>query len=329
MSTVRQALQAALDENDGAIPFDIFMGIALHHPQDGYYARNIRGIGARGDFTTVPQSGPDLGRAIAGWLRAEAAKRGWRRFHIIECGPGSGLLAKAVMESFGWLEKRGISLHLVETSKPLRAEQERVLGRCRPSWHATIADALAACDGKALVYDNEFFDAFPCRVFHQEREGWTELHLRVTDGKLGEVFKLPSRPLPAAEALARTWPEGQRVEVFASVADWIKGTAPSWQAGAMLVIDYGGRTEEIYDRRPDGTLRAYRGHERLTGDAVFAMPGRQDITADVNFDDLAAWGQAVGWRTENLPSPLGPARSTAGAFRCLVFKPPAAGQEER
>jgi hypothetical protein len=44
MSTVRQALQSALDENGGTIPFDAFMGIALHHPQDGYYTRNFRGI---------------------------------------------------------------------------------------------------------------------------------------------------------------------------------------------------------------------------------------------------------------------------------------------
>ena len=325
MSTVRQALQSALDENGGALPFDRFMAITLHDPRDGYYTRHVQGIGARGDFTTVPQSGPDLGRGIAQWLRAEATLRGWRRFHVIECGPGTGVLAKTVMESFGWLERRRISLHLVETSEPLRGQQARTLGKFKPAWHATIGDALAACDGRALIYHNEFFDAFPCRVFRREREGWRELFLQVADGKLREIFQTPSRPLPTSASFDRAWPNGQRIEVFESVAAWIRDTARSWKAGAMLVVDYGGRTEEIYHRRPAGTLRAYRGQERLTGEAVFEFPGRQDLTADVNFDDLASWGREAGWTVEQAHAPV-LAAGPAQAFRQLVF---AAGGEDR
>ncbi|MFZ9941426.1 MAG: hypothetical protein ACO3F7_04670 [Luteolibacter sp.] len=36
------------------IRFEEFMRRALHDPHDGYYARNIKGIGRRGDFTTAP-----------------------------------------------------------------------------------------------------------------------------------------------------------------------------------------------------------------------------------------------------------------------------------
>jgi SAM-dependent MidA family methyltransferase len=325
MSTVRQALQSALDENGGTIPFDAFMGIALHHPQDGYYTRNSRGIGTRGDFTTVPQLGPALGAAIGRWLRKEAGRRGWRRFHINECGPGSGALASSVMKSFGWLGKRKVDLHLVDESGPLREAQAKTLAGFQPSWHATIGDALASCDGRALIYHNEFFDAFPCRVFRRERDGWTELHLHVADGKLREDFTRPARPLPDSAVFHRAWPEGQRIEVFESVATWIRDTARSWKAGAMLVIDYGGRTDEIYHRRPAGTLRAYRGHERLTGDAVFELPGRQDLTADVNFDDLASWGRGAGWSVETSRGPVLP-EGPAQAFRQLVF---GAGGEDR
>jgi SAM-dependent MidA family methyltransferase len=325
MSTVRQALQSALDGNGGTIPFDAFMGIALHHPEDGYYTRNIRGIGSRGDFTTVPQLSPALGAAISRWLREEAGRRGWKRFPIIECGPGSGALASSVMKSFGWRGKRKVDLHLVETSEPLRVAQAKTLAGLRPSWHTTTRDALAACKGRALIYHNEFLDAFPCRVFRREREGWSELHLQVADGKLREVFQPPLRPLPASASLDRAWPEGQRIEVFESVAAWISDTARAWKAGAMLVIDYGGRTEEIYHRRPAGTLRAHRGHERLTGDAVFEFPGRQDLTADVNFDDLASWGRGAGWLVETFHGPVLP-EDPAQAFRQLAF---AAGGEDR
>ena len=318
MSTVLQALQSALDENGGTIPFDTFMGIALHHPQDGYYPRNVRTIGSRGDFTTVPQLTPALGEAIGQWLQGEAERRGWKRFNVIECGPGSGALASAVMKSFGWFGKRKVGLHLVETSEPLRAEQQK---RVRGNWHSTIEEALAACEGHALVYHNEFFDAFPCRVFRKENDGWTELYLKVADGKLQEVFLLPTRPLPASTVFAREWTTGQRVEVFESVREWMRGMSVSWKSGAMLVVDYGGKAEDIYHRRPAGTLRAYRGQQRLTGDEVYELPGRQDITADVNFDDLAIWARELGWEADGIKSlgAIAPNAAGAEAFRCVSF----------
>jgi SAM-dependent MidA family methyltransferase len=318
VSTVRQALQSALDENEGTIPFDAFMGIALHHPQDGYYTRNVRTIGSRGDFTTVPQLTPALGEAIGQWLQGEAERRGWKRFNVIECGPGSGALASAVIKSFGWLGKRKVDLHLVETSKPLRAEQQK---RVRGTWHSTIEEALAAGEGRALVYHNEFFDAFPCRVFRKESNGWAELHLTVIDGKRQEYFLPPTRPLPTATVFAREWTTGQRVEVFESVREWMHGMAASWTSGAMLVVDYGGTTEEIYHRRPGGTLRAYRGQQRLTGNEIYEMPGRQDITADVNFDDLSMWAREFGWEADGIKSlgAIAPNAPGAEAFHCLAL----------
>ena len=318
MSTVRQALQSALDENGGTIPFDAFMGVALHHPEDGYYARNIRGIGARGDFTTVPQLTPALGEAIGRWLREEARRRGWKRFNVIECGPGSGALATAVMKSFGWFGKRKVDFHLVETSGPLREEQQ---ARVRGTWHATIEEALEACDGKALIYHNEFIDAFPCRVFRKDAGAWTELYLQVVDGKLTETFLLPQRPLPASQAFKHEWSKGQCIEVFESVRAWMKNLSATWREGAMLTIDYGGKTGEIYHRRPQGTLRAFRGQQRLEGADVYELPGRQDITADMNFDDLESWARALGWETGEL-TPLdkfAPGAPGAEAFRCMAL----------
>jgi SAM-dependent MidA family methyltransferase len=292
------------------------MAIALHHPEDGYYRRNVRTIGRRGDFTTVPQLAPALGEALGRWLRAEAGRRGWTRFDVIECGPGSGALSAAVRKSFGWLGRRKVRLHLVETSQPLRAQQQR---RVRGRWHATIGEALAACGGRALIFHNEFFDAFPCRVFRREGGGWTELHLRVAGGKLAETFLPVAPPRPDAEVFGHPWPEGQRVEVFASVRDWMRGLSDLWHEGAMLAIDYGGTARSIYHRRPGGTLRAYRNHQRLEGDAVYEWPGRQDITADVNFEDLRRWAAALGWTAgaEESLARWVPSAPAAGAFRCL------------
>ncbi len=319
MSTIRQVLQAALDENGGSIAFDVFMRIALHDPQHGYYARNIRAIGQRGDFTTVPQRTPALGQAVARWLRSQSKTRGWKQLHVIECGPGDGSLARDVLGSFGWFERRRIKLHLVETSAPLRELQKAKLRGKRVYWHENIVSALRACEGPALIYHNEFFDAFPCRVFRRQAGQWLELHLRVRDGRLTEEWI--ARPLPDSTVFEKSWPDGQRVEVFDAVHSWLRDMAPHWREGAMFAIDYGGATEEIYHRRPDGTLRAYRNQQRLTGDAIYELPGRQDITADVNFDDLTIWARQAGWDTSGAAplTKLAPDAPGAEAFRWITL----------
>jgi SAM-dependent MidA family methyltransferase len=323
VSLIRETLQAALHEHHGSLPFDRFMEIALHHPEGGYYATRIRGIGRGGDFTTVPTRSRSLGRAVARWLRA----RGAPELPVIECGPGDASLASAVLQEFGWFERRRVRLHLVETSAPLREQQKQALRARRVHWHQDIRAALEACGGRALIYHNEFFDAFPCRVFRRTEDAWAELHLEVADSRLTAAFRAPGRPLPASTALPRDWPAGQRVEVFAAVADWMCGMAPSWTGGAMLAIDYGTPVESLYHRRPQGTLRAYRRHERLEGGAVFEMPGLQDVTADVNFSDLAEWAQMAGWTVgpvRPLAAFLGSdagdlPRAAAEAFRCAEF----------
>jgi SAM-dependent MidA family methyltransferase len=142
----------------------------------------------------------------------------------------------------------------------------------------------------------------------------------VIEGKLQEVFLPPTRSQPASTVFAREWTTGQRVEVFQSVREWMRGMAASWTSGAMLVVDYGGATEDIYHRRPEGTLRAYRGQQRLTGNEIYELPGRQDITADVNFDDLAIWARELGWEADGIKSlgAIAPNAPGAEAFHYLA-----------
>jgi SAM-dependent MidA family methyltransferase len=112
--------------------------------------------------------------------------------------------------------------------------------------------------------------------------------------------------------------------------------SPHWREGAMLAIDYGGDPQSVYHRRPHGTLRAYRDQKRLEGEAVLEMPGRQDLTADVNFADLAAWAREAGWRegfnvglAEFLGTGAAPGlrdrAGAGGAFRVLALEGGAAG----
>jgi len=258
--------------------FDRFMELALHDPERGYYARRIRGVGKGGDFTTTPMLTPALGKAVAAWAKSALKESGCR--DLIELGPGEGVLAESVTKAFPWWSKP--QLHLVEKSVPLREKQAARLGK-RVTWHDTIESALDACRGKACIYSNEFADAFPVRRFRREESGWSELFLDPQ-----EVWQ-PCDALPESSVFSLSFSPGQIVEVAEPYHDWLRGWLSKWRAGRMLTIDYGTPVDTLYHRRPRGTVRAYFMQQRLEGPAIYQNPGRQDLTADVNFTDLQAW----------------------------------------
>jgi len=267
-----------------ALRFDRFMDLALHDPERGYYARRIRGVGAGGDFTTAPMMSGLLAQGIAAWAAKSLTATGCR--DLIEIGPGGGKLAAAVLKALPWYRRRRTRLHLVETSKPLREKQQSLLGK-RAIWHDSLESALDACRGNACLFSNELIDAFPVRRFRHE--GWGISELFLIPGEVPREEWRPTDALPDSVQFAHTHRPGQILEVHESIQHWLSRWMPHWKSGAMLTIDYGAETAELYHRRPRGTLRGYLHQNRIEGHAVYQNPGRQDLTADVDFSDLSKW----------------------------------------
>ena len=294
-------LRELIAAHGGALPVERFMQAALYDPQHGYYSRRVRTIGPAGDFATSATLGGALGQAVAAWAtahRATVATRG--RWHLIELGGGNGQLAAQIGRSLGWWARRGWQHHIVEVSATLQAEQRRQLEGVRNvEWHADIQTALGAAAGRALIFSNEFVDAFPCvQLVRGPSDGrWCEVCVSWPEGaeRPGEVLRAWERPAMAASALEDA--TGQRVEVHFAYHRWLTTWLPLWHAGRLLTVDYGGSAPEICHRRPQGTLRAYFQHQRFTGEEVYQRFGHQDLTADVNFTDLQAWGAALGLTT--------------------------------
>ncbi len=294
------------------------MELALHDPQRGYYARRIRGVGQSGDFTTTAMLTPALGKAVGAWAAAALRETGCR--DLIELGPGEGQLARAVLAALPWLQRFRVRLHLVECSQPLREKQQALLGTC-VHWHDSIEAALSACSGHACIYSNEFADAFPVRRFRRENDGWSELYLGP-----GEEWRSCAE-LPDSSAFEVPHPPGQIIEVNEAYQHWLTGLTETWQAGRMLTIDYGAPAASLYHRRPRGTLRAYLLQQRLEGPAIYENPGRQDLTADVNFTDLQRW-TAPGLATVGLLTQrdfLLPYADSAQAADAHAIEPEGAG----
>jgi SAM-dependent MidA family methyltransferase len=284
----------------GRIPFDRFMELALYDPDHGYYTRNISGIGRSGDFSTALTIGKTLARSIASWARAEAKILRLPAIHIIELGGGSGALAIQILRQFPPWQR--IDYQILEISPKLHALQQTRIRSSKVAWRTSIEAALRAADYEAILIANEFVDAFPCKRFELTPEGWKEIFLRFDEPLWKE--ELVKFPLSGYPILVRPgWQSGQRVELHTSYRGWFTNLGTHLRKGSVLTIDYGGTPTEIYGHKLGGTVRSYFRHERRENMEVYKQAGYQDITADVNFDDLQDWGnqlrfEAVSYTTQ-------------------------------
>ena len=270
------------------------MELALYDPAHGYYTGHITTVGRSGDFSTALTIGNALIRSVAAWVKAEAKLLALPAVQIIELGGGAGQLASGILRAFSPWQR--VCYQIVEISSALRQVQERKLQGKNIRWEDSIEDALDAAKGQAILLANEFVDAFPCKRFERTPEAWMEIFLGLEGDLWREEYAKNSAPLMSS-ALAMKCATGQRVETFESYRNWLKTMNRHLQRGALLTIDYGGSPTEIYYRKPAGTMRAYFRHHRIDGLEIYLRPGRQDLTADVNFVDLQDWGKQLGLET--------------------------------
>ncbi len=299
----------------GVITFERFMREALYHAQHGYYARRVRTIGRAGDFSTSATLHGALAQAVAAWASDRRSLLTRKTWHLIELGGGNGRMADTILHGLGWWGRRGVAYHIVERSETLRREQRELLtARSMVRWHDEIDTALEAARGEALIISNEFVDAFPCvclekahgTLWREVGVGWNE-----AAGGLVEHMLPPGAPGDPADGLDSSALEpgyaaalafGQRIEWHREYAHWLKRWNPLWLNGAMLTIDYGDQLPGLYHRRRTGTMRGYFRHLCCIGRDIYARPGSQDLTADVNFTDLLRWSRRLGLVNTGLAS---------------------------
>ncbi|MFV0337805.1 MAG: SAM-dependent methyltransferase [Chthoniobacterales bacterium] len=286
-----------LQDETGNIRWDHFMQAALYDAELGYYTKNINAVGPRGDFSTLATLNNTLGKTIAQWGNREQ-KQHAKHLPWIEFGPGGGNLAVEILHHIPLLRRYLTPRGLVEVSSSLRQIQQRKLRWQRCCWFSSPTEAIAAHPQGSLLYSNELIDAFPCRIFRRSDSGWEELFLKITEAGIGECFlSVAEKHLPESSVfeseISKNWQIGQRVEVHESFKIWLQNFLPKWR-GSMLTIDYGGEPKKIYHRRLRGTLRAYWKQQRFTGSDCYMRFGLQDLTADVNFQDINTWMSQFG-----------------------------------
>jgi SAM-dependent MidA family methyltransferase len=277
--------------HDGWISFARYMELALYAPGLGYYTAGAHKFGEAGDFITAPELSPLFGRTLA---RQAAEIMQHSAPHILELGAGSGKLAADMLAELERLGSLPESYSILEVSADLRERQQARLRERLPHLFERVRwlDELPETFCGAVIA-NEVLDALPVHLVHWQDSALAERGVSAN----GEEFVWQDRPiedaalLQAAQSIAV--PDGYVSEICLAARGLVNSLAQRLQQGALLFIDYGfGAREYYHPQRSSGTLMChYRHHAH---DDPFFLPGLQDITAHVNFTDVAECGIDAG-----------------------------------
>lgn len=275
----------------GWISFARYMELALYAPRLGYYAAGAHKFGEAGDFFTAPEFSPLFGRTVA---RQVAETMVSSMPHIMELGAGSGKLAADILSELEQLDRLPDSYLILEVSADLRERQQRLLKERLPHLFERVF-WLDALPGKfcGTIIANEVLDALPVHVLHWRDSSVAERGVAWE----GRSFIWEERPvadtvlLDAASKVSV--PDGYVSEICLAARGLISSLAQCLEQGAILFIDYGFGARELYHpQRSSGTLMCHYRH--YAHDDPFFFPGLQDLTAHVNFTDIAECGIDAG-----------------------------------
>jgi SAM-dependent MidA family methyltransferase len=159
---------------------------------------------------------------------------------------------------------------------------------------AQLPDAFSG-----VLIANELLDAFPVHQVVMRGGRLREVYVRVDRG--GRLFLREgdlSTPALAAyfDRLGLTLEEGWRAEVNLQAVDWVRAAVQRLQRGFIILVDYGHEARDLYSvSHSAGTLTTFSRHQASNGNEDWLQePGRQDITAHVDFTSIREAAEAEG-----------------------------------
>lgn len=297
---IKNLCQSSSSSQAGAISFSEFMQQALYAPGLGYYSGGLQKFGAAGDFITAPEVSALFSQCVA--KQAFDVLKHFETPKLLEFGAGSGVMAADLLlelERLGVLPEQYL---IMELSAELKQRQQETISNKaahlleRVVWLDELPQELF--DG--VVIANEVLDAMPVECFRICGDGIEVLMIDV------EGEELVSRYAKADESVVNkvrtiearlnesrvkeTWEgslsDGYCSEYNPSIMPWLDSIYKVLNQGLVLLIDYGYHISEYYhEERKTGTLMCHYQHRAHTN--PLWHPGLQDITAFVDFTDVA------------------------------------------
>ncbi len=274
----------------GHIGFDDYMQMALYKTGLGYYQAGAIKLGIEGDFITAPELSPMFGSCIARQCREILENTGGR---IFEFGAGSGLLATRVLADLEKIDRLPESYEILELSPLMRERQRRTLAKYVPTllnrvkWLSQLPQA--PLDGVILA--NEILDALPLKCFktiagkiYERRVCLVGNEFSWLDAPADSLLSERVRRVVSHNIINHSSEYVSEINI--GVKPWIVDMSRMMRDAVALIIDYGYPRHEYYHpQRSNGTLQCYFRHRKHTD--PFFYPGLQDITASVDFTNVA------------------------------------------
>jgi SAM-dependent MidA family methyltransferase len=246
------------------------------------------------NFTTAPEVSQMFGEVLGIWTAMAWTAAGRPDpFLLVEAGPGRGTLMRDLLRALRSALPacaNAARVQFIETSARLREKQAALVPDAE--WHDSLNSVPA---GPMVLLANEFLDALPIRQFVRRGTGWCERY--VAEGRWVE-HRLP----PGADIVPERpgVEDGAVVEINETARAFVSSVAQRLldRPGAALFIDYGPAASAAGD-----SLQAITA-KRMAN--PLADPGQADLTAHVDFSDLA---QVARGRGAAVTGPM-----TQGAF---------------
>ena len=318
-------------QRDGPITFAEYMRMALYEPEYGYYVTGAAKMGWEADYFTSTDISSLFANCLGRQLFAmwEKLKRPGH-FIVLEQGAGRGHLAEGVRS---WAQKEAPEFYevldyrtedvregedAIEEHHPLQGQPLRGRGQAPPLLYTnetpisqdnieeakpeySRGDPRGRPFSPSVVLSNELVDAFPVHIVEKRGERLYEVFVDVQqDDRFCEVSGEPSRPEVAGylDMYKIPWhmfEDGWRAEINLDALRWIQRTAGLMRKGFVLTLDYGDKAKALYTAwRRRGTLLCYYKHQ--ANERPLLHPGKQDITAHVNFSALIDEGRRLDMR---------------------------------
>ena len=284
-------------KNKLPMAFQAYMEMALFDPEYGYYTTHAQILGRDGDFVTAPELSHVFGASLATQIQfifediADAC--------ILELGAGSGRLCVDILKALEKAGKLPDTYFILELSGRLQASQQALIMAQMPH----LADKVKWLQSwpssfQGVVIANEVMDAMPVMRFF-----WTGeqiLESEIIWDEASASFKEQFIPSENSELIAKVKALHLTASPYCSeintwAPSWLDGLWHALERGVVLLIDYGYPQKEYY--HPDrytGTLMCHQ-QQRAHHDFLY-MPGEMDITAHVDFTEIAEVAFDLGFQ---------------------------------
>ena len=292
-----QVLAEQIEQSKGQISFDRFMEIALYAPGAGYYVNGAHKFGAEGDFVTAPELSPMFSHCLANQCAQVLGELGGG--DVLEFGAGSGVMAAQMLLRLQHLRCLPQHYLILELSAELQDRQRQTIQRIAPELLSVVTwiEAPPEAGWQGVVVANEVLDAMPVHVFRRADMHWQQLFVTVDVDGLHELWSDPAADLRVAlenlQQRVGQLADGYRSEINLRLQGWMQTLGGFLSRGAVILVDYGYTGAEYYHpERRCGTLICHLQHR--AHDDPLALPGLQDITANVDFSAVAHAGLDAG-----------------------------------